>query len=553
MVYRQINTRSPFYVQLVTAQPIVQLELRIWLGDVTTDRPTNATHILDKEAANGAATFEMAELVRDYISQSSSYSDGAVWVETELYDFSNTPTIATYLATEGYNTSREDMSHSGNTFTNDYVMLPKDTDLNYRITGAKGEISKFQVLVNAVNDTDWSYTTYDTQGNNSALKSSNLINFSENFKQWNTNGYSTLTKGITDANGGADAYEFEATSTGTFLDTPAGISEVGTHIQSIYVKYSGADAEVEFNNSEFSTGNVFNITSSEVTAQTPSADRSVESVGNGWYRISIRFTVAGVGVTPYSLVPYIAPSSVILLIEEPLEALYVFGAQLEAQESTTAYIKTEGFIIEGTQTPSGDILTSSASDGLIRTFKLDDNVGRVELNLNGVIKTVYHDVFDCNKYNNEEALTIGLYATYAKTSRPVMLSYVNKHGAKNTFAFTLKHSQEMQSTSSNYTRNVTDYTNLNRNKNLHSIRKVIGNTKQTFTINTDYISEYYVEQIEELVLSEYVWALNPLIDDEYVPVMITDTKVLKKNHLNDRLIQYTISYEMASNYINTIR
>ena len=134
-----------------------------------------------------------------------------------------------------------------------------------------------------------------------------------------------------------------------------------------------------------------------------------------------------------------------------------------------------------------------------------------------------------------------------------MLSYVNKQGAKNTFAFTLKHSQEMQSTSSNYTRNVTDYTNLNRNKNLHSTKKVIGNTKQTFTINTDYISEYYVEQIEELLLSEYVWALNPLIDNEYVPVMVTDKKVLKKNHLNDKLIQYTISYEMASNYINTMR
>ena len=81
----------------------------------------------------------------------------------------------------------------------------------------------------------------------------------------------------------------------------------------------------------------------------------------------------------------------------------------------------------------------------------------------------------------------------------------------------------------------------------------MGNTKQTFTINTDYISEYYVEQIEELLLSEYVWALNPLIDNEYVPVVVTDKKVLKKNHLNDKLIQYTIAYEMASNYINSIR
>jgi len=38
-----------------------------------------------------------------------------------------------------------------------------------------------------------------------------------------------------------------------------------------------------------------------------------------------------------------------------------------------------------------------------------------------------------------------------------------------------------------------------------------------------------------------------------VPVMVTDKKVIKKNHLNDKLIQYTIAYEIASNYINTTR
>ena len=545
--YRQINTRSPFYVQITTSNPVAQLKLWVWKGDVATDRPTNCIYTLEKESVDGKATFEIAELVRDYIEQTGDYNDGAVWVETQLSDFSlSTTTQQVYLATEGYSTSTEDMSHSGSFWCPDCVLLPEDTDGNYRLTGAKGEISKFQVLVNAENNTDWSYTTYDTQGTASTLKSSNLITFSEDFTKWTSNGFSVVSNGVTDINGGTDAYELEATSSGTFISKTVGVLEATTHTQSIYVKYSGADAEIEFNNSEFSTSNVFNITSSGVTAQTPSADRNVESLANDWYRISVSFT-------PSSLTAYIPPSSVILLIEEPLEGLYIFGAQLEAQESALTYVKTEGFIIEGTQDPAGNVLTSSSSQGLIRTFKIDDNVGRVEFSLNGVIKNVYHDVFDCNKYNNEEALTIGVATTYAKTSRPVVLSYVNKHGAKNTFAFTLKHTQEMQSTSSNYTRNVIDYTNLNRNKNLHSTKKVINDTKQTFIINTDYISEYYVEQIEELLLSEYVWALNPLIDNEYVPVVVTDKKVLKKNHLNDKLIQYTISYEMASNYINTIR
>ena len=310
--YRQIKTRSPFYVQLTTSESRVQLDLRIWLGDVATDKPTNATHTLDKETANGAATFEIAELVRDYIEQTAEYSDGAVWVETSFSDFNTiTAQNVTYLATEGYDTSREDMSHSNNSWITDYVMLPEDTDGNYRLTGAKGEISKFQVLVNAENNTDWSYATYDTQGVASTLKSSNLITYSENFNQWNSNGFSSLTSGITDPNGGTDAYEFAATNTGTFISTPVGALEATTYTQSIYVKYSGADAEIEFVNSEFSTGDIFIVASSGVTAQTPSADRNVESLANDWYRISVSFTAS-------SLTNYIPPSNVMVLIEEPL-------------------------------------------------------------------------------------------------------------------------------------------------------------------------------------------------------------------------------------------
>ena len=391
-------------------------------------------------------------------------------------------------------------------------------------------------------------TTYDTQGTAAALSSSNLITYSENFNQWDTNQHSIVIEGETDINGGLDAWRFEALNSGTFLSKGVNSLDRGTtYTQSIHVKYNGADAELEFNNSVHSTGNIFLVDSNGVTALTPSANRSVESLANGWYRISIKFT------TSSSPLIEMLNSDVILNIEEELEGVYLFGAQLEAQESATDYIKTEGFIIEGTQAPAGSVAISSSSDSLIRTFKLDDSIGRIEFSFDGIIKTVYHDVFDCNKYNNEQALTIGLSATYAKTSRPVILSYVNKHGAKNTFAFTLKHKQEMQSKSNTFIRNVVDHTNLNRNKNLHSERKVMGTTKQSFTINTDFINEYYVEQIEELLLSEYVWALNPLIDDVYVPVIVTDKKILKKNHLNDKLIQYEVTYEMSGNYINITR
>ena len=541
MQYRQINVRSPFYVQMTTSQPVVRLSLSVWLGDVVTDRPTDATFTLEKISVDGKATFEIAELVRDYIEQTSDYSDGVVWVETILSDFTLSPTTTnTYLATEGYETYRQDMSHNNSSWSPDFVMLPKDRDGNYRITGAKGELSKFQVLANSTNSTDWSYDKYDTEGIALVAEAINILPYSEDFNQWQGFNAPQITSGAEDPNGGITGSIMNTMADNQRIQYNVGILQAVPHTQSLYVKYISGDVKMELNNSEFGGSNVFLITSSGVVAETPDTSRAVESIGNDWYRISVTYTPDG---TSSSNVHIYGDLEVIR------NKFYIYGAQLELGSSTDDYIQTSGFNFV-TQPPSDNIAPSTSSSGIIRTFNIGSDVGRVDFDLNGEAKTVYHDVFGCNKYNIEDT---GFRTGYAKTSRPVILSYVNKHGAKNTFAFTLKHTQEMRAKSDSFERNVVDYTNLSRNKNTHSTRKIIRQTKQTFTINTDFISEYYVEQLEELLLSEYVWALNPIIDNEYVPVMITDKNVLKKNHLNDKLIQYTISYEVASNFINTTR
>ena len=38
--YRNINVRSPFYVQHPTTELLTTLSMRIWNGDVVTDKPT---------------------------------------------------------------------------------------------------------------------------------------------------------------------------------------------------------------------------------------------------------------------------------------------------------------------------------------------------------------------------------------------------------------------------------------------------------------------------------------------------------------------------------
>ena len=377
MAYRQINVRSPFYVEKSTSEPVIQLNLRVWRGSPTSSRPTDATYVLEKESVDGKAIFEISELVRDYIVQGDSiYALNTVWVEAEVNDFTLAAvTTETYIATEGYTTHTEAVQKTGDAFTDSFVMLPTDMYGNYRLTGAQGETSMCQIMTNATNFTDWEVT--------------------ENYKDGTT--------------------------------------------------------------------------------------------------LTYQYTPVLVG----------------------------------------------------------------SSNTIIQTLLLTEDTVSVDFDLDGETATLYHDIFDCNKYNtplpvDSVGYTRPLYYD-ADLQRPVVLNYVNKYGAKNSFAFTLKHTEEITSTSESFKRNVVNYGSLSTTNVEHASRKLVKAAKQSFTINTDYINEYYVQQLEELILSEYVWASIPHVSSGLIPVTITDKKIAKKNHINDRMIQYTFTLEVARDYINTIR
>ena len=377
MAYRQINVRSPFYVEKTTSEPVIQLNLRVWRQGPILSRPTDPTYVLEKESVDGKAIFEISELVRDYIVQGDSiYALNTVWVEAEINDFTLAAvTTETYLATEGYTTHTEAVQKTGDAFIDSFVMLPTDMYGNYRLTGAQGETSMCQVMTNATNFTDWEVT--------------------ENYKDGTT--------------------------------------------------------------------------------------------------LTYQYTPVLIG----------------------------------------------------------------SSNTIIQTLLLTEDTVSVDFDLDGETATLYHDIFDCNKYNtplpvDSVGYTRPLYYD-ADLQRPVVLNYVNKYGAKNSFAFTLKHTEDITSTSESFKRNVVNYGSLSTTNVEHASRKLVKAAKQSFTINTDYINEYYVQQLEELILSEYVWASIPHVSSGLIPVTITDKKIAKKNHINDRMIQYTFTLEVARDYINTIR
>lgn len=185
------------------------------------------------------------------------------------------------------------------------------------------------------------------------------------------------------------------------------------------------------------------------------------------------------------------------------------------------------------------------------TFNIGQDIAGWYFNLNGVESYVYSEEVDCNKYNSGSLFPQG---NINRNDEPVFLTYVNKYGARNSFPFSLKHMESVSITSDTFQRNTVNYNDLTAYNGSHASRKRITDSKQSFEINTDWISEYFVKQLEELLLSEYVWASIPkVLNNQLIPVNIKTNKIEKKNHLNDKLIQYTMAIESASEYINTAR
>ena len=132
-----------------------------------------------------------------------------------------------------------------------------------------------------------------------------------------------------------------------------------------------------------------------------------------------------------------------------------------------------------------------------------------------------------------------------------MLTFVNKLGAKQDLYFEMKSTQKVSAKSNDFRRNTLDYADLTANSLKHTTKKRVSDSIESFKLNTGFLTENNALAIEELLVSEYVWLTQA--DSTVIPVNVTDNSVTRKNHLNDKLIQYTINVEASAPYLNNYR
>ena len=178
--------------------------------------------------------------------------------------------------------------------------------------------------------------------------------------------------------------------------------------------------------------------------------------------------------------------------------------------------------------------TPSTNSDYIQSISVSSTDSIVEVkNLDVVISTINVSVADCSKY-------------------PVnMLTFVNKLGAKQELYFDMKSEQKVSARSDDFRVNTLDFTDLTANSLKHTTKKRIGQTTESFVLNTGFLTENNAKAVEELLVSEYVWLTQS--DATVIAVNVKDNSVKRKTHLNDKLIQYTINVEASAPYLNNYR
>lgn len=148
----KINVRSPYYISTGTTTRLNSQLLELWVYTGTqgnTSRPTTPTYSLESFAVDNVVTFEISELVKDYITQTYShdaYATEILWVDYRTTDTISgtiqTPSAITELkAFNGYGYFKDGVNP-----TNNSEVLQTNTDM-YLPDAIAGDYEKVVIPV----------------------------------------------------------------------------------------------------------------------------------------------------------------------------------------------------------------------------------------------------------------------------------------------------------------------------------------------------------------------------------------------------------------------
>jgi len=196
---------------------------------------------------------------------------------------------------------------------------------------------------------------------------------------------------------------------------------------------------------------------------------------------------------------------------------------------------TDTFTILAPNNQTGKLPSITSLSGVIAT-SFSASATSVT-NVDGVVCNIKR--IDCTKYGEGNRII-----------------YINKYGAQQDLWFFLKETKNLARTNEGYKSNTITYPSGGATYSIQDAPNKVFNTqaKQTHTLSSGYYPEFLNQQFEELLLSEYIWLSTFKKGSGIViPLKVKTSSMAFKTSVNDRLIEYTIEFEEAFDYINNIR
>ena len=129
--------------------------------------------------------------------------------------------------------------------------------------------------------------------------------------------------------------------------------------------------------------------------------------------------------------------------------------------------------------------------------------------------------------------------------------FINKFGFWDSFSFFKKSMTQMSTTESKYKRNIGKVVNNAYTYNTQGSQKLRYNVNgfKSIVVNTGFVNESFSLLLEEIMLSE---SIVLIIEDVFTPVTIQTNQVEFKKSVNDKLINYTLTFDFAYNELNDV-
>jgi len=170
------------------------------------------------------------------------------------------------------------------------------------------------------------------------------------------------------------------------------------------------------------------------------------------------------------------------------------------------------------------------------------------------------DWYDIEILDNSNVVqdSIRIYNQCEAKYSPVQLQYVNRNGMWDSLTFFKRKDEDISISKETYRQQVgsassSGYTWADNSRGLRTYNHEV---RKTTTLNTGFVNEGLIDEIQDMMMSEYVImtinrttarsGLGFIIGQDFRAVNITTGSLRVQKHINDKTINYTLQVEFAT-------